>query len=73
MLQKDDINKKIAQIDSIISRFDSGEIDLSESVQEYKKALEILQSLQSDFDELKNEIKVLNKDFSLDSSASSEA
>ena len=63
MLEKNEVNNKFDEINSILSKFENSEISLSDAAKQYEKAIESAKELQSYFNDLKNEIIVLNEDF----------
>ena len=63
MLEKNKINNKFDEINSILSKFENSEISLRDAAEQYEKAIESAKELQSYFNDLKNEIIVLNEDF----------
>ncbi|MBP6925051.1 exodeoxyribonuclease VII small subunit [Candidatus Saccharibacteria bacterium] len=63
MLEKNEVNNKFDEINSILSKFENSEISLSDAAEQYEKAIESAKELQSYFNDLKNEIIVLNEDF----------
>lgn len=64
MLEKNNIEAKIAEIDEIIAQIESGAIPLSDVAEKYKIAIEKFSQVESDLDQLENQIEVLSKDFS---------
>ena len=63
MLEKNEVNNKFDEINSILSKFENSEISLSDAAEQSEKAIESAKELQSYFNDLKNEIIVLNEDF----------
>ena len=63
MLEKNEVNNKFDEINSILSKFENSDISLSDAAEKYEKAIESAKELQSYFNDLKNEIIVLNEDF----------
>ena len=63
MLEKIEVNNKFDEINSILSKFENSEISLRDAAEQYEKAIESAKELQSYFNDLKNEIIVLNEDF----------
>ena len=63
MLEKNEVNNKIDEINSILSKFENSEISLRDAAEQYEKAIESAKEIQSYFNDLKNEIIVLNEDF----------
>ena len=58
------ISDKIAEIDKILAEIESGEIPLEEISAKYKSAIKLVDEVESDLDNISNEIEVINKDFS---------
>ena len=63
MLEKNEVNNKFDEINSILSKFENSEISLRDAAEQYEKAIESAKEIQSYFNDLKNEIIVLNEDF----------
>lgn len=64
MAEKKNLNAKIAELDEKVEWFYSDEFELSEAVKQYEEATKLAKEINADLDKLKNEIKVLAKDFS---------
>ena len=64
MAEKKNLNAKIAELDGKVEWFYSDEFELSEAVKRYEEATKLAKEINEDLDKLKNEIKVLAKDFS---------
>ncbi len=64
MAEKKNLNAKIAELDEKVEWFYSDEFELSEAVKRYEEATKLAKEINADLDKLKNEIKVLAKDFS---------
>ena len=58
-----EITKKMAEIDEILVKIESGEIPLEEVFEKYKEAISKAEKLEEELDSLKNEIKILSKNF----------
>ena len=58
-----EISKKIAEIDEILIKIESGEIPLEEVFEKYKEAILKAEALESELNSLENEIEVLSKNF----------
>ncbi len=58
-----EISKKIAEIDEILIKIESGEIPLEEVFEKYKEAISKAKKLEEELDSLKNEIQILSKNF----------
>ncbi len=60
------LNAKIKQLNSAVEWFYSDDFSLDSAVENYKKAISLEQEIESDLNNLKNEIKVLSNDFTKD-------
>ena len=58
-----EISKKMAEIDDILIKIESGEIPLEDVFEKYKEAISKAEKLEEELDLLKNEIKILSKNF----------
>ena len=58
-----EISKKIAEIDEILIKIESGEIPLEEVFEKYKEAISKAKKLEEELNSLKNEIQILSKNF----------
>ena len=58
-----EISKKMAEIDEILIKIESGEIPLEDVFEKYKEAISKAEKLEEELDLLKNEIKILSKNF----------
>ena len=58
-----EISKKMAEIDDILIKIESGEIPLEEVFEKYKEAISKAEKLEEELDLLKNEIQILSKNF----------
>ena len=65
MVEKN-LNQKIKELDKKVEWFSSDDFKLSEAVKEYKEALELAEEIEKDLKSLKNEIEILDVDFSKD-------
>lgn len=63
MKDKKTINNKIEEFDQCVDWFYSDEFDLDEVEERYKKAIALAEDIQKDLSELKNNIEILEKDF----------
>jgi len=61
---KESINKKIETLNKSVEWFYSDEFSLEKSLENYKKAISLAKEIESDLENLKNEIKILGHDFS---------
>lgn len=57
------ISKKMAEIDDILIKIESGKIPLEEVFEKYKEAISKAEKLEGELDSLKNEIQILSKNF----------
>jgi exodeoxyribonuclease VII small subunit len=64
MNEKNNLNQKIAKLDGEVEWFYSDDFKLEEAISKYKNAVKLAKEIEKDLDELKNEIEVLQKDFS---------
>ena len=64
MSEKMNLNQKIEKLDGEVEWFYSDDFKLEEAVNKYKVAAELAKEIEKDLGELKNEIEVLQKDFS---------
>ena len=60
------LNQKIKELDKKVEWFSSDEFELEKAVSEYKEALLLTNEIEEDLKNLKNEVEVLNVDFSKD-------
>ena len=60
------LNQKIKELDKKVEWFSSDEFELAKAVEEYKEALKLAEEIEEDLKSLKNEIEILNVDFSKD-------
>ncbi len=58
------INDKIAQIDKILSEIENGEVSIEEISDKYKSAINLVNEVESDLDNISNEIEIVSRDFS---------
>jgi len=58
------LNQKLAELEESTEWFYSEEFNLDEAVKKYKEALKLAKDLEKDLESLKNEVEVLNQDFS---------
>ena len=64
MSNKNNLEKKIQQVDEILAKIESGEIPLEKISGEYKKAVDLAQEIEIELNQMKNEIEIISKDFS---------
>ena len=60
---KKSLNQKIADLDKKVEWFYSDDFELEKAVTNYREALELSQEIEQDLKNLKNEIEILNEDF----------
>ncbi|MBR3172892.1 exodeoxyribonuclease VII small subunit [Candidatus Saccharibacteria bacterium] len=58
------LNQKIEKLDGQVEWFYSDEFKLEDATDRYKEAVKLAKEIEKDLNELKNEIEVLNEDFS---------
>ena len=64
MSNENNLEKKIQQVDEILAKIESGEIPLEKISGEYKKAVDLVQEIEIELNQMKNEIEIISKDFS---------
>ena len=64
MSEKETINQKIAKLDEEIAWFYGDDFSLEKATKNYKTAIKLAKEIESDLNDLKNEIEILSKDFS---------
>lgn len=62
--EKISLNQKIEKLDAEVEWFYSDDFKLENAVDKYKDALKLAKEIEKDLNSLKNEIEVLEKDFS---------
>ena len=60
---KKSLNQKIEELDKKVEWFYSDDFELEKAVSNYKDALELSSEIEKDLKNLKNEIEILNEDF----------
>ena len=60
------LNQKIKELDKKVEWFSSENFELEKAVSNYKEALELAEEIEKDLKSLKNEVEVLDVDFSKD-------
>ncbi|MDO4752982.1 MAG: hypothetical protein Q4A36_02000 [Candidatus Saccharibacteria bacterium] len=60
---KKSLNQKIEELDKKVEWFYSDEFEIEKAVPNYKDALELSSEIEKDLKNLKNEIEILNEDF----------
>lgn len=58
------LNQKIKKLDDEVEWFYSDDFKLESAVEKYKSAIELARTIENDLSELKNEIEVIDQDFS---------
>ena len=64
MSDKLNLNQKIKKLDEKVEWFNSDEFELEKAVENCKEALALAQEIEEDLKSLKNEVEVLEEDFS---------
>lgn len=57
------INSKLADLQSQIDWFYSGDFDLSKALENYEQATKLAKEIESDLSTLKNKIEIISRDF----------
>lgn len=65
-MSEKNLNQKIKDLDKKVEWFYSEDFALEKAVGEYKSALKLAEEIEEDLKNLKNEIEVIDKDFSKD-------
>lgn len=65
-MSEKNLNQKLKDLDKKVEWFYSDDFKLDKAVENYKEALELSKEIEEDLKNLKNEIEVLNVDFSKD-------
>ena len=62
--KKDDLSfeEAIAELGSLVSRLEAGELPLEDSIAAYKKGVELVQLCTSRLEKVENQIKILDKE-----------
>ena len=63
---KKSLKTKIEELDEMVEWFNSEDFELEKAVDNYKKALKMAEEIERDLKNLKNEVEVLDVDFSED-------
>lgn len=61
---KPTLNQKIKELDTAVEWFYSDDFKIDEAVERYKSAVWLAKEIETDLTELKNEIEILEEDFS---------
>ena len=64
MSEKLSLNQKISELDKKVEWFHSDDFKLENAVDKDKEAAKLAKEIENDLNELKNEIEVLEQDFS---------
>lgn len=64
MSEKETISKKIDKLKGQVEWFYGEDFDLAKATDNYKSAVKLAKEIEKDLSELKNEINVINEDFS---------
>lgn len=57
------INQKIAELDAVVEWFYSDDFSLAQATTNYRAAVKLAKSIEKDLLELKNQIEIIDKDF----------
>lgn len=60
------LNQKIKELDKKVEWFSSSDFELDKAMEKYKEALKLAEEIEKDLKDLKNEVEVLDVDFSKD-------
>ena len=63
-MTENNLNQKIAKLDSEVEWFYSDDFKLEEATKKYQDTLKLAKEIETDLNNLKNEIEVLSEDFS---------
>ena len=63
MAEKSTLNQKIAQLDEAVEWFYGDEFSLEQASAKYTEATKLAKEIEQDLLELKNQIEVIDKDF----------
>ncbi|MBR3220533.1 exodeoxyribonuclease VII small subunit [Candidatus Saccharibacteria bacterium] len=63
MAEKSTINQKIAKLDADVEWFYGEDFSLEQASDKYKAAIKLAKDIEKDLAELKNQIEVIDKDF----------
>lgn len=61
--KKPSIAEKTAQLDELVSWFDSDEFELEKSLEKFKAAEKLAAEIEQDLTEMKNEVNIIKKKF----------
>lgn len=60
------LNQKIKELDKKVEWFESSDFELEKAMEKYKEALKLAEEIEKDLKNLKNEVEVIDVDFSKD-------
>lgn len=60
------LSQKIKELDKKVEWFESSDFELDKAMEKYKEALKLSKEIEKDLKNLKNEVEVLDVDFSKD-------
>lgn len=60
------LQSEIEELNKVVEWFESGEFDVAEAIEQYKKAEQIAKKINNDLKSLKNEVSVLKTNFEKD-------
>lgn len=63
MAEKPTLNQKIAQLDEVVEWFYGEDFSLEQASAKYAEATKLAKEIEQDLAELKNQIEVIDKDF----------
>ena len=66
MTEKKTINQKIADLDQQVDWFYGEDFTLDQAATKYEEAVKLAKNIEDDLKNLKNQISVIDKDFSKD-------
>ena len=64
MSQNETINEKITRLNNDVEWFYGEDFSLDTAIEKYKKAIELSNEIESDLNNLKNQVEVISQDFS---------
>lgn len=65
-MSKKNLNQKIKELDKMVEWFSSEDFELEKAIDKYREALVLAKEIEEDLKNLKNEIEILDVDFSRD-------
>lgn len=60
------LSQKIKELDKKVEWFESSDFELEKAMEKYKEALKLAEEIEKDLKNLKNEVEVIDVDFSKD-------